>query len=481
MATLVLTADRNWQRNLMRARPRWRGGWVLGLSLGLCAIAGCSKGGAPDSGSTCRKLSDPEPGSEEKPMTPKALYVELRSAGGTIVPITLDGTGGTYSGSRPVSKCDEMSGYTVEKVVLIDVKGEPVAEANRVNTSYLVKYAGGQTATVTGAGFTNISAMFAVPVPSGATTVKAVTAVPTMVRQGDSVSVQVDLVGDDCGIKSSTWWLSSASVGSVTTAKSSIMGGSGSVSFRIPPTLEPTKYYVEGEVLLKSGNRTLQIRRQMAADSTYKVYDMRTGVFMPTTIPVATVDVGLNVDADKTAPQAVSMEATPAVAGRCTQVNLALKLSDDKALPTMQKVKVNLGTLEMPNLLSTTVSGDEFLYGSVTLPSDAPSGVWFAYPDLVRDNAGNEARGSIAAGKFSLAGPGIAAPTPVNAATFNVPGSASPDGGMPPLPDMAVASDMAAVLPVILTGVAISPTTVSKEGDPITVTISWNDVAKILR
>ena len=30
--------------------------WVLGLSLGLCAIAGCSKGGAPDSGSTCRKL-----------------------------------------------------------------------------------------------------------------------------------------------------------------------------------------------------------------------------------------------------------------------------------------------------------------------------------------------------------------------------------------------------------------------------------------
>nr|MBP6743299.1 hypothetical protein [Deltaproteobacteria bacterium] len=264
-------------------------------------------------------------------------------------------------------------------------------------------------------------------------------------------------------------------------AKPSLMGGSGSVSFRIPPTLEPTKYYVEGEVLLKSGNRTWQIRRQMAADATYKVYDMRTGVFMPTTIPVATVDVGLNVDADKTAPQAVSMEATPAVAGRCTQVNLALKLSDDKALPTMQKVKVNLGTLEMPNLLSTTVSGGEFLYGSVTLPSDAPSGVWFAYPDLVRDNAGNEARGSIAAGKFSLAGPGIAAPTPVNAATFNVPGSASPDGGMPPLPDMAVASDMAAALPVILTGVAISPTTVSKEGDPITVTISWNDVAKILR
>ena len=481
MATLVLTADRNWQRNLMRARPRWRGGWVLGLSLGLCAIAGCSKGGAPDTGSTCRKLSDPEPGSEEKPMTPKALYVELRSAGGTIVPITLDGTGGTYSGSRPVSKCDEMGGYTVEKIVLIDVKGEPVAEANRVNTSYLVKYAGGQTSTVTGAGFTNISAMFAVPVPSGATTVKAVTAVPTMVRQGDSVSVQVDLVGDDCGIKSSTWWLSGASVGSVTTAKSSIMGGSGSVSFRIPPTLEPTKYYVEGEVLLKSGNRILQIRRQMAADTTYKVFDMRTGVYMPTTIPVATVDVGLNVDADKTAPQAVSMEATPAVAGRCTQVNLALKLSDDKALPTMQKVKVNLGTLEMPNLLSTTVSGGEFLYGSVTLPSDAPSGVWFAYPDLVRDNAGNEARGSIAAGKFSLAGPGIAAPTPVNAATFNVPGGASSDGGMPPLPDMAVASDMAAALPVILTGVAISPTTVSKEGDPITVTISWNDVTKILR
>jgi hypothetical protein len=46
---------------------------------------------------------------------------------------------------------------------------------------------------------------------------------------------------------------------------------------------------------------------------------------------------------------------------------------------------------------------------------------------------------------------------------------------------MAVASDMAAALPVILTGVAISPTTVSKEGDPITVTISWNDVTKILR
>lgn len=478
------SADRNHQSPW---RPqRWQLpvlGAGAGAILGLCAVlgtAGCSKGGAPDLNG-CVKLSDPLPGDDTAPPS-RTLYVEMRTASGARLPVTLDtGSGGTYSGSRMLGQCDEQGTYTVEKVVLVDVNGDPVATASRVGSNYNVMYQSGQVSTVTGSSFGNISTGYSAPATGTAATVQGVTAAVATARQGDPVSVQVAVTGDPCGIRESTWWLASASVGTMTTPPQAIPGGSGKVTLRVPPTADPTTYFVEGQITLKSGGRMYGVRRKVATDTLYSLLDVSTGVYTATSVTAAMVTVTPNPDADKVAPQAVSMDASPMNPVRCGTANLTLHLSDDKGLPAGQKVKVWLGTADNPKLTSTMVTGSEYLYGSMQIPLDAPAGVWYAWPDVIVDASGNAAQASfVAGGKFMLAGPGIT-PQPISAGTFVVPSFVTPPDAAVPSVDLGAAPDMAMQLPAVLNAITVMPSSITMAGTALTVTVSWTDNAKILK
>ena len=479
------SADRN-HRDARRAR-RWQtlalgagagtfAVWGLSAVLGL---SGCSKGGAPDLNG-CVKLSDPVPGDDKAPPS-RTLYVEMRTSAGARLPITLDtGSGGTYSGSRTLDQCDEQGTYVVEKVVLVDINGDPVATASRSGSNYNVTYQNGQVTTVTGSSFGNIATSYSAPATATAASLQGLTASAATVRQGDPLSVQVAVMGDQCGIRESSWWLASASVGTMIPPTQVIPGGSGSVTLRIPPTAEPTTYFIEGQITLKSGGRVYGVRRKLATDTVYSLLDMSTGVYTPTTVNTAMVTVTANPDADKVAPQAVSMDASPAMPVRCGTANLTLHLSDDKGLPAGQKVKVWLGTLDNPKLTSTMVTGNEYLYGSLQIPLDAPAGVWYAWPDVVVDGAGNAAQATFAGGKFMLSGAGIT-PQPIAAGTFVVPSFVTPPDAAVPSFDLGVVPDMAMQLPAVLNAITVMPSSITMAGTPLTVTVSWTDNAKILK
>ncbi len=474
------SADRN-HRDAWRAR-RWQtpvlgAGAVLGLSVVL-GLSGCSKGGAPDLNG-CVKLSDPLPGDDTAPPS-RTLYVELRTPTGARLPIVLDtGSGGNYSGTRALTQCDEQGTYTVEKVVLVAVNGDPVATATRVGSNYTVTYKNGQVSTVPGSTLGNISTSYSAP-GTAAATLQSVAVSAPMVRQGDPVSVQVAVTGDPCGIRESMWWLAPGSVGMMTTPAQAIPGGSGSVTLRVPPTADQSVYFVEGQITLKSGGRVYAVRRKVVGETTYSLIDQSTGVPVATPVPVAMVTVAPNPDADKVAPQAVSMDASPAMPVRCGTANLTLHLSDDKGLAAGQKVKVWLGTLDSPKLTSTMVTGSEYLYGSVQIPLDAPAGVWYAWPDLVVDGAGNSAQATFVGGKFMLTGTGIT-PQPIAAGTFVVPSFVTPPDAAVPSVDFGVAPDMAMQLPAVLTGIAVSPSSITMAGMELNVAVSWTDNAQILK
>lgn len=454
---------------------------ALGLSLGFVAgLGGCSKGGAPDL-NTCVKLSDPGPGD---PMAPpsRTLYVEMRTATMTRLPIVLDsGSGGTYSGSHVFDQCDEQGTYSVEKVILVDINGDPVATANRSGSSYIVNYPGGQTTTVTGSSFGNIASSYSATT-TGAVTIQNITTSTMTARQGDPVTVQVAMTGDPCGIKESQWWLAPASVGMMTTPAQPIPGGSGSITLRVPPTADPTTYFVEGQVTLKSGGRVFGIKRKLATDTVYSLYDQSTGVYTPTAINAAMVTVSANTDADKVAPQVLTIDASPANPVRCAMESLTLHLSDDKGLPAGQKVKVWLGTLDNPKITSAIVTGSEYMYGSFQIPLDAPSGAWYAWPEVVLDAAGNAATASFSGGKITLSGPGVMTPQPIAAGTFVVPSNtvALPDAAVPPS-DLGAPPDMAMQLPAVLNAITVMPSSITMPGGTLTVTVSWTDNAKILK
>ena len=456
---------------------------ALGLVSGLAA---CSKGGAGDPAS-CRKLSDPLPGG---PSTDRAivrsLYAELRTPSGQYLTVPLEGIGGAYAGTRPLTKCDERGQYTVERTVLVNSKQELVAVANRIgnSASFKIDYANGQTTSVAGPMVTNYYTDYGTAVASGAVTLLTVAPSTPQVRQGERMSVTVSLQGDECGLLKSQWWLATASGQAVNglqpAMQPAVMGGSGSVSLQVPVDLAPGTYYVEGQVMTKNG-QLLGVKRQNAAETVYKLYDAKSGLYTVTTYPVVKVDVVANPDADRTAPQAVQMDATPSRVERCQPVNLSLKVSDERALPSSQTVKVWLGP-DGTMLTSVELTGGETLYGTFTLPSDAPGGVWYAYPDLIRDAAGNEARSSFSGGKFSLSGMGIGTPKPLQAATFIVPSeTVKLDGGVG-LPDLAGGSpDLMAAFPAVLSEIKVQPAAITRDGDSLTIRVTWTDTSGTLK
>lgn len=467
-------------------RPRQRIG-SLCLLLGLhgallVAASSCSKGGAMDN-VTCLTIADATKAVEPNPL-PASLYAELRGSTGVVIGIPLDGAGGVYSGSRAFTKCDATDTYTVERISLVDVRGSAVATAVRSSSSYVVTYAGGGSTTASGAGLTNLSVSFSGMAPA-TTKLTSLTASPAMVRQGEKLNIQVAFQDDTCGIKESQWWLASSTVSSMATPPVTIAGPMGSATLTVPPSQSAGTYYVEGLVTLRDGGRRFNVRRQVAGDSTYKLIDSRGATDQM--IPVVSAAVAENPDVDRMAPAALRMDANPASVGRCQNVSLSLVLSDNKAALGGQIVPVHVGPQDRPNLLSTFVTGGESLYGSFTVPIDAPGGVWYAYPDKIRDAAGNESTASFSGGKFTLSGPGLMAPA-VNAATFIVPNNTVtlPDLAMPNLdlaaaPDLAPPPDLAKPYPAILAGVRVDPSSIAKDGDPVRVDITWTDVAGILK
>ena len=451
---------------------------LVGQLVGGLLLSACSKGGAGDPVS-CRKLSDPVPGlpSSDRPIS-RSLYAELKSPSGVYSTVPLEGIGGVYSGMKPLTKCEERGQYTVERIVLVNSKQELVAVANRMgNTaSFRIDYSNGSTTSIAGTSVANYYTDYGTAAVSGAVTLLTVAPSTPQIRQGDRMSVSVSLQGDECGLRQSSWWLATAS-GQVVGQPQIMPGGSGTASLVVPAELVPGTYFVEGRVDTKNG-QSFDVKRQNAADTIYKLYDRKSGIYTATTYPVSKVEVVSNPDADRTAPQAVQMDATPSRVERCQPVNLSLKLSDERSLPSTQTVKVWLGP-DGTMLTSVDLVGGETLYGSFTLPSDAPGGVWYAYPDLIRDAAGNEARSSFSGGKFTLTGNGIGSPKPVQAATFIVPTEMSkptptPDLGMAPL-------DLMAAFPATLSELKVTPSAITRDGDSVTVRVTWIDVTGSLK
>jgi len=460
-------------------------GWTLCVTLLPFVLPACSKGGAGDP-TSCRKLSDPVTmGSTDRPIG-RSLYVELKTPSGAFVTVPLEGIGGEYGGTKQMGKCDERGQYTVERVVLVNAKQELVAVANRLpgSASFKIDYSDGRTTSVAGTSVANYYSEYGTAVASGAVTLQTISASTAQTRQGDRVTVSVTMQGDECGLLRSQWWLATAAGQPVNglpqNMQPAVTGGVGSVTLPVPVDLSPGTYFVEGQVVSKNG-QVLGVKRQNAADTIYKLYDAKSGLYTPTTYPVVRVEVLANPDADRVAPQAVQMDATPSRVERCQPVNISLKLSDDRALPTSQTVKVWLGP-DGSMLTSVELTGGETLYGTYTIPSDAPGGVWYAYPDLIRDAVGNEARSSFAGGKFTLSGNGIT-PKAIQAATFIVPANmAMPDGGVTPLPDLGMPSaDMGSSLPALLREIKVAPAAITRDGDSVAVSVKWTDVAGILK
>lgn len=463
-------------------RPRW--GRVFALCL---LVASCSKGGAADPDTTnCRKLNDqdPDPGHQ----LPQMLFAELRNApvasstsSTAIIPLTLDGSGGDYSGNYTFTKCEQPDTYFVERLVVVSAKSEPVAVAVRSGGSYNVTYQSGASTVATG--FSGNSVVYTATSGMPSLKVTTLTATPNMAKLGDHVNIQVAVGDDTCGVRESQWWLAGPTPSPTAVDPTTISGGSGQASLRISSRRSVGTYFVEGQVTLKGG-RVLQVRRNASTDTQYMLIDKSGTVVGNTSLNVVSVMVADNPDADRMPAIPLSMDAVPASVTRCQPVNISLRLFDDKGLPASQTVKVFLGPAENPRLVSMMLTGGDLLTGTFVLPSDAPPGIWYGFPEVIRDAAGNEATGALVNGKFTTSD-GTNTSQPVMTATFIVPNpnpimipdlAMVPDGGVvTPQPDMA-----APPFPATLTVVNIMPTT-AKEGDNIVVRMKWNDIAGILK
>ena len=478
---------RGWTCN--RRRP-----WVSLGAAALCGLpllagpSGCSKGGAPDLNG-CPRLTDPLPGDNSAPPL-HANYVLLRSATGAVIPVTLDGGGsGSYSGTHTFTQCDQQDPYTVDKVILVDRQGERFATAaNNGSGGYLITYASGLKSSASGMNFTDLTTSFTDATAGAPVTIQGLTASSGMASQGDPSTVQAALMGNPCAIRDSQWWLTTASVTTpIITAMQPIAGGSGSVTLRVPPTAAPGVYYLAGQVTLSSG-RILQVRRAMATDANYTLFDAKNMPYqiMPS-VPVVSITVAPKADVDKTAPTALGLAVSPATPVRCATVTFNLHLKDDQPLPAGQQVKVWLGTAAQPKLTGAVVVGSEYLSGTVQLPIDAPSGVFYAWPEVIRDAAGTEARATFNAdGTFTLSGQDAMA-KPIPAGTFtlgggltDLPDAATPTVDMAMPVDLGGVPDMAMPLPAVLTGVSVKPGQ-AKNNDLITVYVTWTDNVNILR
>lgn len=447
--------------------------------------SGCSKGGAPDADPNCKKVADFSSSMLGDGQLPRELYAELKHSGGMArIGMPLDGAMGIYSGTRALTKCDLPGVYSVDRISLISAGGQQIATAARMGAGFRVTYQNGQVADVTGAAVANTAVSFS---PVGAMPSLRLQAVTisggTMPKVGDRVTGQIALTDDECGIAQSKWWLTGAAMpgGAAISETSVIQGPQGTFDLRVPPTVSAGQYVVEGEVTLKKGGRLIRVRRQVEADPQYKLFD---GVmFSSTDVAVLRVTAGEGTDIDKTPPQPLLFEASPLSPKRCEPVNFSLRLSDDRGLPPMQQTKLYVGTQEQPRMLWTMLmGGGEGLQGSLILPSDAPSGVYYAYPEKLRDAAGNEGVGELTTGRVTLVANGLRS-TPVMAGTFVLPAMALPGlGADMSMPDLSAPGDMAAgQLPAALGGISATPASITKEGDNVTVTMTWNDLAMILK
>lgn len=454
--------------------------------LSCLVFSACSKGGAGESG-TCRSMADPEnqgPPSD-RPIS-RSLYAEFKTPRGSYITMALDGIGGTYTGQKTMNKCDERGRYSLQRLVLVNAKQELVAVANRIlgGSSFRVDYQDGQSTVLSDASVASSFTDFNTAVSNGAVTLLEVKPDSPKLKQGERVTVQIKLQGDECGLLKSQWWLAESS-GALANKQPienqpALQGGSGAVSLFVPVLATIGDYWIEGQVTTNSG-QTLRVKRQNAADATYKLFDEKSGIYTATSYPVQKVLVLDNPDADRTAPQAVQMDAQPSRAERCQTVNLSLKLSDDRGLPTSQSIKAQL-MLDDKKMASIDMSGGDILYGSYLIPSDAPGGVFYAYPELVRDAAGNEAQASFSGGKFTLTGMGIA-PKAVQAATFIVPEApARPDGGHPGPPDLGGGRpDAGSSFVATLKDLRVIPASVTRDGDSMTLQVTWSDHAGTLK
>jgi hypothetical protein len=434
----------------------------------------------PDQDPNCRNLADQTPAPSSLPALPKALYAELRSTtSGATIGVNLDGAGGVYSGEYAIGKCDAPESYTIERLVLVDAGNGPVATAVRNGASaYTVSYARGGSVLTTS--FPSVSLTYNAAATAPTVSLQGISGVPAMAKLGDSITAQVAVSDPTCGVRDSRWWLASTPGTMVsTTAEISVLaGGSGTVNLRLPPRLAvPATYYLEGQVTLQSG-RVFAVRRSAPTDNTYRLFDRSSPVGDPgpAVTPIAVVD---NPDADRTPPRPSLLTASPPSANRCDQVSFELRMIDDKGLPQMQTVKLWLGTAEQSKLTSVQLTGADVLTGTLHLPADAPYGVWYGYPDSVRDFAGNVASGQPKPGQQFVVSDGMFTSLPIMEATFIVPnksplvlpdlGLASIDGGVPTV-DMATPA-----LPAQLSAVAVTPTAVAKEGDKFQVRVTWQD------
>lgn len=441
----------------------------------LSLSAACSKGGAPmDNNKNCARLIDLQnPGMMGPPQDPlpTALYAELRNdaAGGTVLPVMLDGIGGSYSGTtRAVMKCDAPGTYYVDRLVLVDALNRPLATARRVGSNYQVSYEKGGSTTLSASGFTRYYAGYSIPSGTTLPTLTSVTASASTARQGDRITITAaaSAAMDDCGINNITFRLVNTAGGSAY-ATAVLQGGQGSAPMRIPPTLTVGSYFLDVQVTSKSGRTTVL----HGGATSYRIYNA--GSYTSTSIPVAKVEVTTNPTPDQKNPEATSLTASAGAVTRCQQVTLSLKLSDDQGLPASQEVRLWLGTFDQPRLLSTLLSGGgAVVSGAFTVPMDAPGGTWLGYPESIQDAAGNVATGSLSGNRFTVSG----SSTPVQAELFFVQteGGPMPDAGTPPpvdasgtLPDLR----MDPGLPV-LTNIEVKPTTLVADM-PVTVNVTW--------
>lgn len=444
----------------------------------LALLPGCSKGGAGDP-SRCGTMNDTSgKGPSDRPIS-RSLYAELKTPRGSFVTVPLDGIGGVYAGNKQLSKCDERGRYTIERFVLVNTKQELVAVANRVSAAFRLEYASGQTTLVSDASVASHFFDFNTTVANGAVTLLKIETSSPQAKQGERLDVHVQLQGDECGLLKSQWWLAESS-GALANrqpidSQPTLVGGSGTVSLLVPVDASASTYYIEGQVTTKNG-QTLRVKRKSAAASSYDLFDEKSGIYTPTSFPVQKILVLENPDADRVGPQAVQMDAQPSRVERCQLVSFSLKLSDDRGLPTSQTVR-SLLMLDDRLVANLEMSGGDVLSGGFVIPSDAPGGVWYAYPEFVRDAAGNEGRASFAGGKFTLSGLGIT-PKAVQAATFIVPGSPPDPTGKP---DLGTTQPDLGALPVELKELKVLPTNVTRDGDAVSVQVTWKDLTGLLK
>lgn len=459
---------------------------ALFLGIGLLPYA-CSKGGQPDQPS-CATLSDLKDDGDAP--LPKSLYAELRGApvGGNIGPtigVTLSGQGGVYAGMYTFGKCDAPGTYYAERLVLVGAAGKPVATATRVasGNGYSVAYENGSMAMASGS-FTNSIAYAAASTPPP---LKVQSVMPTAAnaRQGDRLNVQVSLSDEGgCGIRESRWWLTQATTPVKQAGEAAVIdGGNGTASLRVAPTLAAGSYVIEGQVTLRNG-RVFLVHRALASDKTYKLYEASNNAIATDISGVVTAVMVTDApDADRVLPTVLGTAARPAGPMRCEMVNLSMSLTDDRPLPA-QLVKMILVSAENPSqkLATAMLGGTDVVSGNFVVPADAPFGLYYGYPEVVRDAAGNEARGTLqAGGKFLLTGSSqlwpaaafiVENPTPLMKPNFEM---RFPDAG-------TGGSDMApALYPATLSALTVTaPRPPTKEGDTVAVEMRWTDLAKVL-